>query len=213
MKHLKLTALFLFVSILLFAQEKKNSITITGIAAHYENYEERDLIGPFKGYYEDAISPGMECLYSRQISNTISIRSGFNYIYGKNSSYISEPTRFRFHEISLPILLKANFLHREKGVFSISTGLYLGRTLNIKIEVPGKYEDWHKPYNPESLDGYSDDVNFMDLYFDVGYSIKLHNGNTINLNPFLKYRANKTWLSTHQKETQYGLKFSYSFKL
>ncbi len=213
MKHLKLTALFLFVSILLFAQEKKNSITISGIAVHYENYEERDLIEPFEGYYENAISPGMECLYSRQISNTISISSGFNYIYGRNSSYISEPTRFRFHEISLPILLKANFLDREKGVFSISTGLYLGRTLGIIAELPSKDEKWTEELFYEYLEGYSDDVNFMDLYFDVGYSIKLHNGNTINLNPFLKYRANKTWLSTHQKETQYGLKLSYSFKL
>lgn len=199
-------------SLLLHAQEKKNSLVISGIAIHYQNYEENHLIGPFKGYYENEMSSGIECLYNRQISKSVNIGIGLSYSLGRNSSYFITPTRFRFQELSIPLLFNANFLEHKQGYLNFNTGLYFGKTLNIEAELPSKYDRWTKELYYEYLKGYSEDVNFIDLYFDLGYSIKLNKEQAINICPFIKYRANKTWLNTHQKETQYGIKISYTFK-
>lgn len=205
--------IFLLIHLSIYSQEKKNSIQISGIAVQYQNYEEKHLIGPFKGYYENEISPGMECLYNRQISKSINISTGLSYNFGKNSSYFITPTRFRFQELSIPLLFNINFLGHKRGYLNFNTGLYFGRTLNIEAELPSKYDRWTEELYYEYLKGYSDDVNFIDLYFDLGYSIRLNKEKAVNISPFIKYRANKTWLNTHQKETQYGIKLSYSFKI
>ena len=205
--------IFLLIHLSVYSQEKKNSIEISGIAIHYQNNEEKHLIGPFEGYYENEISPGAECLYNRRISKSINIGTGLSYNLGKNSSYFITPTRFRFQELSIPLLFNVNFLGHKRGCLNFNTGLYFGRTLNIKAEVPSKYDRWAELTFYEDLEGYSNDVNFIDLYFDLGYSIKLNKEKAVNISPFIKYRANKTWLNTHQKDTQYGIKLSYSFKI
>ena len=205
--------IFMLVHLSIYSQEKKNSIQLSAIAIHYQNYEEKHLIGPFEGYYENEISPGIECLYYREMSKSIKIGAGLSYNFGKNSSYYITPTRFRFQDLSIPFLLNISFLEHKRGCLNFNTGLYFGRTYNIVAELPSKYDRWAEELYYEYLEGYSDDVNFIDLYFDLGYVIKLNKGMAINIRPFIKNRANKTWLNTHQKETQYGIKLSYSFKI
>lgn len=205
--------IFLLIHLSIYSQEKKNSIQISGIAIQYQNYEEKHLIGPFKGYYENEISPGIECLYNRQISKSINIGTGLSYNFGKNSSYFITPTRFRFQELSIPLLFNVNFLGHKIGFLNFTSGLLFGRTLNVVAELPSKYDRWTEELYYEDLEGYSNDVNFIDLYLGLGYSIKLNKEKAVNICPFVKYRANKTWLNTHQKETQYGIKLSYSFKI
>ncbi len=203
---------FMFIHLSIYSQENKNSIQISGIAIHYQNYEENHLIGPFKGYYDNEISPGIECLFNKQISKSINISTGLSYNFGKNSSYFITPTRFRFQELSIPLLFGGNFLGHKRGFLNFTSGLFFGKTLNIIAEVPSKYIPWTDLTFYEDLEGYSDDVNFIDLYLGLGYSIRLNKEKAFNICPFLKYRANKTWLNTHQKETQFGLKLSYSLK-
>lgn len=205
--------IFWLINFPIHSQERKNSVKISGIAIYYQNYEENHLIGPFEGYYENEISPGIECLYFWQISKSTNIGTGLSYNLGKNSSYFVEPTRFRFQELCIPLLFNVYFLNHKRGYLNCNTGLYFGRTLSITAELPSKYDKWTEELHYEYLEGYSDDVNFIDLYLGLGYSIEINKEKAVNISPFIKYRANKTWFSTHQKETQYGLKLSYSFKI
>lgn len=205
--------LLLILPIISFTQVKKNKISISGILTHYINIEEEKLYGGFDGYYNYVIVPGTECLYSRLVQNSLEISIGINYQIGKVASYISEPTRFQFHEISLPILFRINKNVREKGSWHLSTGSYIGKTLGITAEVPGKYDKWTELDNYRDLEGYSNDKTFIDIYFDTGYSVKLKYNKLISFSPYLKHRINTTWLNAHQKKFQYGVKLSYSFNL
>lgn len=208
-----LCVIFLLISLFIYPQEKKKSIQISGILIHYQNKEVKHLVGPFEGYYENEASPGIECLYIRQIAKSISIGTGVGYNFGKSSSYFVTPTRFRFKELTIPLLLNFNFFEHKSGFLNFNAGLYFGRTCNIRAELPSKYDRWTEELYYEYLEGYSEDVNFIDLYFSLGYSIKLNAEKDVHVSPFIKYRANKIWLNTHQKEAQYGIKLSYSFKI
>lgn len=219
MKHtqyiLKLFFIVIFIlnQILLCAQEKKSSICISGLAIHYQNYEKNNLIGPCEGYYENEISPGIECLYIQQLFKGIKFGAGINYLYARNSSYINAPIRFRFQELSFPLLLKYQIINGRNSIWSINAGTYPGTILTVSKGYKPSLGPWNHTRNCEGVEGYSSDSNFIDLYFDLEYAVKLKQNRAASIHPFIKYRVNKTWLSTHQKEAQYGIKLSYSFNI
>lgn len=216
MKRIKFSLFTLLaVSLLttpLWGQEKKNSIQLAGIIAHYINIEKHQLDGPFQGYYESLVDPGLEILYFRSLFKTASIGTGFNYQKGRVASYLSGLRRFDFYEISFPFVLKKDFVFNEKNSCFLTSGIYWGKTILRKAENPDSAGNWHEFYNLEYMENYSDDISFLDIYLDAGYSFSLSKLGEISLAPFAKYRANTTWLNYHQNKYHFGIKLNYSLK-
>ncbi len=217
MKRIKFS-FFTMLAIILFAttlcgQEKKNSFQLTGIITHYINNEKYQLNGAVPGYYEFSVDPGFEILYLRSLSNTISFGTGFNYQKGRVASYLSGLRRFHFNEVSLPLLLQTTHTFKAKNKLFISPGTYIGVVSNIVAESPDKNGNW-QIYTDfwYPIEKNSDDIFFVDLYFDVGYGRLLTNNSEISIAPYIKYRLNTTWLNLHEKRFIFGIKLSYSIK-
>jgi hypothetical protein len=209
--------LFLLLSILvgqihLLGQEKKNTITLGGITAHYINNEKYDLIGPFHGYYKFPVDPGFELLYFRSLSKNIKIGTGLDFQKGRVASYMSGLRRFKFEEISVPIMLQCESMLNEKNNLFLTMGIYAGKTILLKAASPTSNENWNDYQDFSIIENYSGDVYFADIYFDAGYSKSITKVGNISIAPFVKYRMNTTWLNYHQKKTQFGLKLIYSLR-
>jgi hypothetical protein len=204
---------FLVLTTTLCGQEKKNTITVSGIAAHFINNEKYDLIGPEPGYYKSKVDPGVEIIFLRSLAKNIKIGTGFNFQNGRVASYMSGLRRFDFYELSIPVILQKGFALNEKNRYFFTTGLYGGKTVIQKYASPTSSGTWVEYKEYSHLENYSDDVYFIDIYFDAGYSRSFAKLGDISLAPFVKYRANTTWLNYHQKRPHWGVKLSYSFKI
>ncbi|KAF0239481.1 MAG: hypothetical protein FD181_69 [Prolixibacteraceae bacterium] len=216
MKRIKFS-FFTLLAIILFAtalcgQEKKNSFRISGIAAHYIGIEDDELIGSYWGYYSFPVDRGFEFSYFRHLSKSIEIGTGFNYQSGRVASYRSSLKRFHFYEINIPFVLKKDFIFNEKSSCFLTSGIYLGKTYLQKAENPDSAGNWHEFPSLDYLVNYSDDISFLDIYLDAGYSFSLSKLGEISLAPFAKYRANTTWLNYHQNKYHFGIKLNYSLK-
>ena len=176
---------FLSLCNITWGQEKKNTISISGIAAHFVNNEKYHLIGPFHGYYESKIDPGIEILFLRSITNNTKIGTGFNFQEGRVASYMSGLRRFNFDEVSIPAILQTGFTIKEKNRCFLTAGVYGGKTILKKYGSPDNSENW-RDYTTDfkDLENYSDDVYYMDIYFDMGYSISFGKGSNLALAPF-----------------------------
>lgn len=203
---------FLFFTLSLYGQEKKNTITIGGIAAHYINNEKYQLIGPFNGYYKFPVDPGFELLYLRPLWENLKVGTGFNFQQGRVASYMSGLRRFQFTEVSIPLILQGTTEINQKNSFFITSGIYTGAIPRIKAESPDKGENWNEYADFDMLEKSSDDIWFVDIYFDAGYSRSVAKNGNISIAPFVKYRSNSTWLNYHQKKAQFGFKLIYSLK-
>ncbi|MDP2888295.1 MAG: hypothetical protein Q8P34_04910 [Bacteroidota bacterium] len=195
------------------AQEKKNSITVSGIIAHFINNEKYQLNGPEPGYYESKIDPGLEILVLRSLTKNTKIGTGFNIQKVRVASYMSGLRRFDFYELSIPVIFQTGFTVGEKNRCFFTTGIYGGKTILQKYASPNSSGTWRDYKDFSQLENYSDDVYFIDAYFDTGYSRSFANLGDISLAPFVKYRLNSTWLNYHQDKVHYGIKLMYSFKI
>ncbi len=211
-KKLYVLLTVLFFAAPLLGQGKKNSIKISGIAAHYVS-KKRSIDSKYKelGYYSFPIDIGMGATYFRFVNNNIGLGTGFNYQRGRQSSNISGNQRFQFIEISIPLLLQKNISLTEKGSLVFTTGIYGGIMILQGVQSVGSSGTWYEIEYLDRIEGYSDDTHFLDIYFDVGYAFQIGKKREIACSPFLKYRANTTWFNTHIEKLHYGVKLIYTF--
>lgn len=204
------------LTLLIFTQislaQEKNALSFSVVAVHFQNIEEDEFINIPNGYDKFGIGPGLEALYSIPILSRVNFSPGINYLFARNSSYINSPNRFRFQELSIPLLFKFQLFDLKRSSIQSSVGTYPGMLTKVTC---GYYQSgglWNDSSNCEYKDGYSNDKHFMDVYFDLGYSFQLNNYHFIEFSPFIKYRVNETWLNYHQEKTQFGIKLSYKLR-
>lgn len=204
---------FICLTTALSAQEKKNSISANGSLTHYIGIDDFKT-DSYEGYYKFPLSPGVELTYSRQIFPRIELSTGINFqrVHVASNVHISYDylLRFRYNELSIPLLLKISFPLKMQNKWYFTAGDYFGRQAGVIAEVPYSV-GWVSWEDKNTIAGYSSDHNFNDLYFDAGYS-KWHSWGDIEVAGFFKYRVNTTWLNTYQKKPQLGIKLIYSFK-
>lgn len=205
--------IFLFSTNLLWGQEKKNSITVSGAIAHYIKIEDFNVT-PFDGYYVFPLSPGAELIYSRQIFPKLDLCTGLSFQKVRVSSNVDISydyiLRFRYNELSIPLLLRRFFTLKNQNLWYISLGVYNGKQMNIISEYPERV-GWKNWGEIKTIANYSNDHFFTDIYFDIGYS-KSHSWGDLSIAPFFKYRINPTWLNTYQNRINWGVKLIYSLK-
>lgn len=192
---------------------KKNAITVSGILIHFISNKDRKFeSNKAHGFNQMPISPGIQLEYMRNFWNTFEIGMGIEYQRGFVSSYLNyDQRRFRFNDISISILAKKTFKLKNQHYVYCTTGLYIGKNTNIKIEHPTSSVWYALPEN-STIENFSNDAAYSDLYFDFGYCLT-NKLTGFSIAPFFKYRVNTTWLNYHQKKINYGIKLNYSIKL
>jgi hypothetical protein len=189
--------------------QKKNSLTISTIAAIYNGVEDEDYSGRHLGYYRYP-SPGLELSYKKEIFNGFYIGTGINYQLGFVSSYINNyERRFTFNDICFPLLFTKYFKVKDKEHFFLTSGIYLGKTIKIKAQYPTSPR-WIEWPDYKTIENYSDDIRYSDFYVDFGYHTLLKKHFIFSFAPFFKYRINTTWLNYHQNKFQFGINVNYS---
>lgn len=211
---LLLLTLILFITLSpLQAQKKLNDLTVGISLAHYKNVEEMHLINDFPGFYENSFDPGLEVLYNRILWKNLDIGTGLSYQWGRNASYIHALRRFRFSEISIPLILSMKFIFFKESGILLSSGIYGGKIGHIITENPTSGGEWIGDEGvTKSTKGYSDDDGFLDFYFAIKYYHTVFAKDVVSVTPFLRHRLNTTWLNYHQQKMHYGVKLNYSLK-
>ncbi len=213
-KMKKIIVLF-FISVVLTtfvnAQEKKQSISFNTILSHYMKPKGSDL-GLEHGYYFYPIDPGLEFLYKRELNNKLVLGLGINYQFGRNASNISGPRRFKFQELSIPVILQKELILNDKNWY-LTFGIYGGKIMKVIAEHANKYWEWHEWSDYNTLDFYSKDEIFMDICLDVQKEIFVWENSRILIAPYSSLRINSTWLTNYQRKLHYGLKINYELKL
>lgn len=205
-------AIILFATTLWGQEEKKNNLTISGILARYISIEDQEYDWDRHEGYHRGPSPGIEFIYMRSLGNGFELGTGINYQLGFVSSYINDhQRRFKFNDLGVPVLLKKNFKINGHDHWYCTTGFYFGKSTNVKIERPTS--PGFRPVPDITLtDYYSENINYSDVYFDLGYHTSLQKPGVFSFAPFLKYRINSTWLNYHQNKFHFGIKINYSLK-
>ncbi len=215
MKKFKLEIIAVLVILLipasLWGQDKKNNITVSGILARYISVEDQEYNWDRHGGYHGRPSPGAELVYMRSMGSGFELGTGLYYQLGFVSSYINNSEkRFKFNDVSFPVLLKKYFKIKYYDHLYLTTGIYFGKTTNVKSEWPNSF-GW-QTYPNYKVENYSDDIVFSDVYFDFGYHTSLQKTGVFSIAPFCKYRINPTWLNYHQNKFHFGIKINYSLK-
>lgn len=193
----------------LYAQLSKSSFIIGGALTHY------DRSGKFTditGFYKYPVDPGVELLYQYQVSNTFFIDAGINYQLGRIANWEGQVDRFRFGEVSVPLMCKLEFAQSYKKNFFGVMGFSLGKMVYVDWESPAKGNEWDnvdKGYDNH----YSGKDSFVDLLFGLGLSIPTFHHNEFAAIPYLKYRVKDNWIGYARDNFFYGLKFSYQLNL
>lgn len=203
--------LLLFFSTFLNAQEKKQSISFNGILSHYMKAED-SYLGLEHGYYFYPITPGIELLYKLKLNNKLVLGLGINYQFGRNASNVSGPRRFKFQELSIPVILQKEFTLNGKN-WHLTTGIYGGKLIKLIAEHPNKYWEWREWSDYSTLELYSEDEIFIDIYLDIQKQIYSWKKSRLLVAPYTSFRINTTWLTNYQKKLHYGLKISYELKV
>jgi len=192
--------------------QKKNSLTVSVIADNYVGLKYQNYNSPNYNYNR-LFGPGVELIYLREIFKGLDIGTGINYQSGfmasrRNTEYF-QYRRFHFNDIGFPILLKKYFKIRDYDKLYLTTGIYFGKTTKIKAEYATR-GPWYEFPEISTLENYSDDISYSDLYFDFGYHASLNKLFTYSFSPFFKYRINTTWLNYYQKNYHFGLKLNFT---
>ncbi|HLN74406.1 MAG TPA: hypothetical protein VK205_14015 [Prolixibacteraceae bacterium] len=210
MKYIKLLlVVFVLMSVYCSAQESKSDLVFSGTLAHYQRLGGNTGI---QGFYNYPVDPGIEVLYQYRVANTFLLSSGLCYQYGRIASWKGSENRFRFGEISLPLIFKQLLVKDDKLNLFTSFGISYGKMLNLDWEVPEKGTGWGAVDRHQN-EHYSVKNAFSDLLFDVGVSFPLSNQNAIAISPYLKYRLKDYWMEYFRKDVYYGIKISYLFSL
>ncbi len=193
------------------AQEKKQSIGLNAILSHYMKPAGSNL-GLEHGYYFYPIDPGLEVLYKRKLDNKLVFGFGINYQLGRNASNVSGPRRFKFHEFSVPVILQKELNLNGKNWY-LTAGIYGGKIMKVIAEHPDKYWEWREWSDYNTLEFYSDDEIFMDIYLDVQKEIFSWQNSRLLVSPYTSFRINSSWLTNYQRNIHYGLKINYELKV
>jgi len=193
----------------IYAQLSKSSLIIGGTLAHYDRANKfSDIIG----FYKYPVDPGLELLYQYQFNNTFYLGAGINYQLGRIANWEGQVDRFRFSEISVPLIGKLKITQNNKKNFFALVGVSLGKMVNVDWESPIKGTGWDnvdKKYDPH----YSDKNSFVDLLFGMGLSIPTFHHHELAAIPYLKYRVNENWIGYARDNFFYGIKFNYQLNL
>lgn len=189
--------------------QKKNSLTVSAIADNYVGIKDQFYDGRNLDY-NSIPGPGIELSFMSEIFKGLNIGTGINYQLGLASSYINYyERRFKFTDICFPLLLRKYIKIKDYEHLYITTGIYFGKTKNINVDFPGS-NGWNRWPDYSTIENYSDDILFSDMYLDFGYHSSLNKLFTISVAPFFKYRINTTWLNYHQNKFHFGIKINYA---
>lgn len=189
------------------AQEVKSDIGFNLTFAHYTGTSEDMYYHP-KGYYTYSIDPGIEILYRYKLSNSISVGTGASYQTGRIPAYLN---RFKFGEISAPLLFRIITNPEGKSKFFLSAAIYGGKILYISADNFGRV-DWHK-LEMKYIQGYSPNSFFVDLSLNAGVSFKADGENEFSISPIVKFRVKDNWMENYRESIYYGIIFSYQLNL
>lgn len=210
MKYLKLLLIFfVFISAYCPAQESKSSLVLSGALAHYERTDKSVNV---IGFYKYPVDPGLELLYQYQLGSTFFLSAGFNYQIGRVANWEGPVDRFRFGEMSLPLIGKLKFSSYNKTNLFATMGFFYGKMVYVDWESPAKGNEWanvDKKYNEH----YSNDDSFADIMIGMGISFTIFHQNEFAITPYLKYRVNDNWINYARHNISYGIKISYQLNL
>lgn len=205
--------LFMLLTLNMFddvnAQTSKNSLVFGGMLTHFQRSGEKSDI---KGFYNYPVDPGAELLYQYQLSRVFFLSSGFSYQYGRISTWKGARNRFRFGEISVPVMLKLKLIQGDKKNFFASVGFAYGKMLHLDWESPSSLNEWidvPRKYNEH----YSNNDSFADLLLGLGMSFPNSHQNEFEIAPYIKCRVKDNWMGYFRNNLYYGLKISYQLNL
>lgn len=193
------------------AQEKKQSISFNAILSHYMKPKD-SYLGLERGYYFYPIDPGLELLYKRKLNNKFVLGLGINYQFGRNASNLGGPLRFKFQELSIPVILQKELTLNGKN-WNLTSGIYGGKTMKVIVEHPNKYWEWSEWSDYNILEFYSGDEIFIDIYLDFQKELFSWENSRLLIAPYSSFRINSTWLTNYQRKLHYGLKINYELKI
>jgi hypothetical protein len=191
------------------AQENKSSLVFSGALAHFER---ADKFVNTIGFYKYPVDPGLELLYQYQLSRTFFLSTGLNYQLGRVANWDGARDRFRFGEMSLPLIGKLKFSSHNKTNLFATMGFFYGKMVYVDWESPAKGNEWvnvNKKYNEH----YSNDDSFADVMLGAGISFPIFHQNEFAITPYLKYRVNDNWMNYARHNISYGIKLSYQLNL
>lgn len=214
MKQIQILFYVLLFSVIglnhLFSQEKRQNFTVNTTLAHYIRSNEDNT--STDGTYTNLFNIGIEGLYLYQFNPVISLSSGLAYQRGRMVVHFGNLNKFRFGEISLPLISTITLNPKSSNPIFFSSGLYAGKLLHLDWEVQNKSDNWVNT-NLKYEEKYSDKNFFIDLYFDVGIQKMNRQFNYISIIPFARIRINDNWFGYYHANTYYGIKICYQFKL
>jgi hypothetical protein len=217
MKQIQILFYVLLFSVIglnqLLGQEKKHSLILSGVLAHYSNVGYTPDY--FNGYYFFPVNPGIEAIYMFSISPHFKLGTGINLQTGRNMSWKRDLRRFHYKEVSIPLQARVDLFRFFKKSMSwfFTIGYNPGISFNIKAESPDSFEYWNEiKLSASSIQNYSDDNFFTDLYFDLGFTQSIGRFGEFSISPFVDFRQNSTWMDYHKDKHHYGIKISYPLK-
>lgn len=181
------------------AQEAKSSININ---AQFSNYLNE---------YFSPVNPGIEFLYENQFVGPFTISAGINYSYTSWKKSIGVKSHFkrRYHEIFVPVILKAKITNEIHTAFGIYPGwLFNGKELYKGSSSTGNWND-----NTHNTD-YDESSKFAaDLFFGLelfNFTKPNNKSHSLKFTPFLKCRLKENWLNENRDNpTSFGVKINY----
>lgn len=190
------------------AQEGKSALIISGALAHFSRTGEN---ASSNGFYQFPVDPGLSVFYQYQIGKKYFLSSGISYQMGRLATHDGYMDRFRFGEISVPLMLKRNLVHWNKTEFFMTIGISYGEMIHLDFESYGSggWQDVPRKYDER----YSEEDSFTDLLFNPGISFHVNQKTIVEIAPFLKYRVNDNWMEYARGNRYYGLMINYKFNL
>ena len=191
-----------------YAQEKKDALIVNVTLEHLirtgRTFE--DL-----GFYKNPVAPGISVLYQHQLTPKYFLSSGIVYQMGRLATYDGYVDRFRFGEMSVPLILKRVLSENEHKELSMSLGAFYGKMIHLDWESPssGDWIDVPRKYDEH----YSEKNSFADLFFSLGIYFPNNKGNKIGIEPYLKYRLKDNWMGYARHDLYYGLMVNYKLNL
>lgn len=193
------------------AQESKGSLVFGGLLTHFQRTGEMSDIN---GFYNDLVDPGIELLYQYKVANRIYLSSGISYQYARLANWKGSRDRFRFGELSIPVIAKLKLISNEVRYPYCSIGLSYGKLVHPVWGSPNKGTGWDDKSGKYN-EYYSGQDSFVDLMFDFGMNFYFHNQNEFSVAPFIKYRVKDNWMNYYLEDFFWGVKLNYqlNFKL
>lgn len=191
------------------AQESKSSLVCGVVGTHFQRTGEKSDI---EGFYNDLLDPGIELLYQYGLTNKLYLSLGFIYQYARLANWKGAESRFRFGEISIPVIAKLKLTNNEVCYPYGSIGFSYGKMIHPIWGSPNKGTGWDDD-PARYFDYYSGKGFFADLLLSFGMSFHLANQNEFSVAPILKYRFKDNWMGHFMKDTFLGININYQLNI